>query len=714
MPSYLELEAQEKKLRNLLAETGRFTGRRAGGMDLETRRARDAQRKSAALRQEKALFIPKPKYPKRRRQLEADPFEWLRFYLSHVFTVPFQDHHREMIQAIENAMVYAGDQAIAAPRGEGKTTVAECEVIRNVFIGKVNFVVLFAATANDAKNSLGSIKEFISKSDRLLEDYPEICVPVRDVDDTPNRAHSVVVYGDDFPLTNARFQWSGEEITMPRVPGSACAGAIIATRGLDAAVRGLKKGSIRPQLALIDDPDTEDTARSEAMAKKLSDRIERAIAGLAPQGKRMSRVMLTTIQNQECVSSQFTNRQIKPSWKGKRFAFLKRMPDRQDLWDEYMVYRQAALQEGDEFARKSHNFYLENRVLMDRGAECANPFSFDGRLLEDGSQLQVSPIQRFYDFASDNGMSAAMSELQNDPPLEEGVIESGITAKRIQMQVSGYKRRLIPPGCKFITQGIDVRKVALHWVVRAWRDDATGFTIDYGVQEVWGTTPGDDEGVEAAIIRALEARRIEMAENPYETLDGAKCEIDMTVIDAGWMSDAIYHFVKTNPLKFRAAKGFGKSAGCVQTSFTQPVRNTADKKAGEHWFMARQPRQQWLLCMDADYWKTWEHCRWMTPINQPGTLFLFGEPSSNPDRMSQDQKWHMAYAKHLTNEIEVEEIVDGRLTRKWKSKSDNNHFFDASYMSDVAASMLGVRLLTTSAAAVAQAAPMEASAWFKK
>ena len=85
------------------------------------------------------------------------------------------------------------------------------------------------------------------RSDRLLADYPEVCVPARDVDGTPNRAHSCVVVGDDFPMTNARFQWSGDEISMPMVPGFVCAGSIIATRGLDAAVRGLKKGKLRPR-----------------------------------------------------------------------------------------------------------------------------------------------------------------------------------------------------------------------------------------------------------------------------------------------------------------------------------------------------------------------------------------------------------------------------------------------------------------------------------
>ena len=286
MPATLEeLRNKEESLRALLAQAKRLSSNRGGSADIEARRARDLKRKNDALIAAKALRIPKPKDPVRREQLEADAYEWLRFYLADVFTTPFQAHHREMIEAIERATVYASDQAIAGPRGEGKSSVAEAVILRNILKGVVKFAVLFAATGNDARNSLASIKGYIATSDRLLEDYPEVCIPVRDAEATPSRAHSCVVYGDDFPFTRAHFQWSGEEIILPRVPGSRCAGSIIATRGLDAAVRGLKKFTSRPELAVIDDPDTENTANSEEQAAKLIRRIDRAIAGLARAGQ---------------------------------------------------------------------------------------------------------------------------------------------------------------------------------------------------------------------------------------------------------------------------------------------------------------------------------------------------------------------------------------------------------------------------------------------
>ena len=98
----------------------------------------------------------------------------------------------------------------------------------------------------------------------------------------------------------------------------------------------------------------------------------------------------------------------------------------------------------------------------------------------------------------------------------------------------------------------------------------------------------------------------------------------------------------------------------------------------------------------------------MSDPNRNGSLQLWGEAGTG-DRLSDDQKKHLTYSKHLTAEVEVEEVIKGVLKRSWKAKSDNNHYFDASYMSNVAASMKGVRLVRNPR----PAATIEAGQWFK-
>jgi hypothetical protein len=126
--------------------------------------------------------------------------------------------------------------------------------------------------------------------------------------------------------------------------------------------------------------------------------------------------------------------------------------------------------------------------------------------------------------------------------------------------------------------------------------------------------------------------------------------------------------------------------------------------------MSRRSGGVWLVCADTDRWKAWEHDRWMTPTDKPGTMMLFGE-SDGGDRLSFDERGHFSYSKHLTAEVEVEEPIKGVLRRKWKAKSDTNHYLDASYMADVAANMKGIKLLKSSGVA-AGAAVAGKGGWF--
>ena len=445
--------------------------------------------------------------PERRILLESDDTEWLRYYFHELFWYPFTTQQLEMIEAIRNAIRYGGDQSLAASRGEGKTKLFERTLLKYTLSGVIKFSVLFAATGSAAQDSLQSIMGEIETNERLRADYPEVCVPVLALENTPNRAHYQLVTGrrhdngEPYQAVASRFSWCGQEIVLPNVPGSPSAGAIIATRGLDAAVRGLNKRNRRVDVAGIDDPDTEETVNSEEQAKKLEKRIDRAIAGLGGQQRTVARVMLTTIQNRTCVSYKFTDPAQKPTWKGKRFRFLVTRPERSDLWDEYVQLRQA--HPDDEFGRIANAFYLENREAMDAGAEVANPNRFDGQTLPDGTQLEVSALQRYYNEVARIGPEAVASEYDNDPPEEAGPVESGITPNRIQRQLSGYDRKIVPPGCTVLDRGVDVRKTALHWVVRAWQPNGTCYVVDYGVHEVLGTKYGSDEGLDLAIKRGI-------------------------------------------------------------------------------------------------------------------------------------------------------------------------------------------------------------------
>jgi hypothetical protein len=682
--------------------------RAAGGIDAV--RAADRARKKAGRDAAKAVPIPAPEDLKRRTRLERDVHKWLRWYFADIFTEPFREHQTQMIDAILTAATYGGDQAIAAPRGEAKTTIAECVTVHCVLKALLSFVVIFAATGREARNSLGTIKGLLAENDRLAADYPEVCLPIRAAAATPQSAHSMLVRDDGFGFgiagsesaegedaepaqAEALFQWSGDEISLPRVPGSRSAGAIVATRGLDSAVRGLKKGKVRPQLAIIDDPDTERTARNPDMAAKLADRIERAIAGLAPQGQRMSRVMLTTLQNRTCASARFTDPVQKPSWNGIRFAFLKKAPNRQDLWDQYVQLRRESMQMGDRFGREAHRLYLKHRKAMDAGGQVCNPKSFDGRKLADKTRLQVSAFQRYYDFVADNGLDAALSELQNDPPKAG---KSGLALEAVQVanKINRLERGAVPLKAQHLTAMADVHDRLLYWLVAAWDPAFQGAVIDYGT---WPEQPVSHFalstasptladrypgcGKEAAIAAGMKDLAARLLGTEYRREDGAAMRIGKLLFDSKYETDTVKTFCRRSPhgALIMPSQGFYIKPGVEWAAF---FRNKPGGHTGFHWRIPPVTDGTRYVLLDADFWKTLATERLRIALGDPGDWSLFGR----------EPREHALLAEHFASELpEWRQQGDaGKWHWELPSWRPDNHWWDCLIGAAVAASISGV------------------------
>ena len=87
----------------------------------QSRQARHAERKAL---ERNSIIIPPPVDLQRRRALLADPVAFLKYYFPDRFWSPFAPYQLEMMQLIVDVAEFGGDQAIAAPRGDGKTLSA--------------------------------------------------------------------------------------------------------------------------------------------------------------------------------------------------------------------------------------------------------------------------------------------------------------------------------------------------------------------------------------------------------------------------------------------------------------------------------------------------------------------------------------------------------------------------------------------------------------
>ena len=624
---------------------------------------------------ERVITIPRCLAPVRRAWLESQVETWLRAMMPESFDDPFTPTQHEIIEDVLRVMREGGNQGIAAPRGDGKTTIVIGVLIYAIATGLVRFPVAIGSSATMAEESiLTNIKSEIEENKRLARYYPEMCVPIRELEGSARRAgmQTYIRDADDKP-TQTRFSWSGDGVIFPRVEGARSAGVVLKTRGSDAAIRGLLKRNQRPDFVLIDDPDTEESAHSEVQTAKRINYIKRGVSRLARGNKRLGCLMLTTIQARGSVSDVFTDPAREPAWNGKRHKMLIEWPERADLWDTYMRMRRECQLDGDLDAKAATEFYRQNRHLMDIGSRVSNPNRF-------AESHQISAIQACYDIIADDGEPAFLTECQNEPPDEQQLKDSGIHPAKVCGNVNGCKHRQMPAWATVLTAGIDVGKYALHWVVKAFGEGFTGAVVDYGVTSVIKPVP---DGIDFALMRAMREFRDSITREPIVNADGVPHRVNAVLVDSGWQDSVVHDFARESGSPWFAAKGFGQSA-------KSPFHHRKTQKnciVGEHSYREMIPAGE-LLGFDADWWKRREHEQWMMDHKDgkggitKGCLTLYGETPVT----------HKAFADHICGEIQVQEFPKGKPpVWKWDRVKRDQHWLDASVMANVGASWCKIR-----------------------
>ncbi len=639
------------------------------------------------------------------------PHAWLRWYFADVFTYDFTSQQREIIDGVVSVLKHGGRKAIAASRGEGKTIITACLMLWGILSGKIKFGIIFSATGQAADELLEEIKERLATNDRIAADYPEVCDPVRELGDAPQRAGTMTATGTNCetkqPYKGARvkFSWRGDRLIFPRVPGSSSHGSILATRGLDSAFLGKRIGGRRPDFVMIDDPDTEESANSPTQTDKLTKRIKGAIAGLGGQRRGVGIVMVTTIHGRDSVSARFTEPKLEPAWRGLRFRFLVHPPDDVEAWHRYVEMLREDWRNGDELGRRAHQQYLDNMEAMNAGHRVANPNRFD-------PDKEASAIEHYYRFVAQNGIEAALTELDNDPPdateSETGLLRPADLLRRL----SGYPRGVVPRGCTLVTQGIDChgpgdptrlgKSKGLVWVVVAWKPDGTAYVIDFGHTDwVPLTTRHTIEEAHAAddidIPRALRRRRDEWLAKPPVDEAGNQVSIRATMIDTRYRTEAIVRTLPEIPGAI-GWTGHGKSGGCVQSGGYNPPRNAT---VGDGWYIPERSRE---FHGNADRWKEFVHDRCRVTINEPSSIAFF-----DPTKCESEKAATAAIAE-LCQHICAEQIIEepnkaGIVVRKFagidaggrisEGAARVNHGLDALAMASAAANLLGIRLGVT-------------------
>lgn len=614
-------------------------------------------------------------------------------YFPNAFHMKWSPDHLKVIAAIERSVLKSGLLALAMPRGSGKTALCVRAALWALLYGHRRFVCLIAATEELAQKLMEPIKTELMLNERLYRPFRQVTHPIVRLENNGRRC-----IGQLFKGQQTRITWGADRLVFPTMPDSACDGGVnvsgscVTVAGLTGAIRGqsstLADGTIiRPELVLLDDPQTRESALSPTQSEQRESIIKGDVLGMAGPGRKISALMPCTVISQGDMADRMLDRSKNPQWSGQRTKMVYSFPTSK-LWEEFArLYLEALYHEQE--PTKALKLYADNRAEMDQGGVVA----WEARKYpEDISALQHAMTLKILD----PRMFAC--EYQNEPLPEQTAQTDDLTHDQIAGKINRLDRGLAPIRCQRLTSFIDVQGEMLFYVVCAWEDNFTGFVVDYGAfpdqrapyftlrdaeYTLSGIFPG--RGPEGVIYAGLEALTTKLLGQDWRRDDGASLRIEKCLIDANWGNSTrtVYDFCRQSQYSVVLMPSHGKYIGASSIPMSE-YEKRAGEKAGFNWRITKEKDSHARrVIYDTNFWKTFVRSRLATAMGDPGCLSLFGD----------DPNIHRLFADHLTAEYRVRTQGRGRECDEWKQYPNReNHWLDCLVGTTVAASMQGTAL----------------------
>lgn len=633
--------------------------------------------------------IPAVVDPERKKRCRRNLKKFLETYFPQKFYMGWSQDHKKVIGKIQTSVLKGGLFALAMPRSTGKTTICERAAIWACFYGHRKFVELIGATEDAALANLDEIKLEIECNELLMQDFPEICYPIRKLEGIANRCNGQTCMG-----VRTRITWTDGEIVLPTITGAISSGTVIQGRGITGRLRGIKAAvatgeSRRPDLVLIDDPQTDESAASPEQNRKRLRILSGAILGLAGPGVKISGVMPCTVIRPGDMADEILNKEKHPEWNGERCKLLISFPKNMDLWQKYAEIWADSLREDGSIAAATA-FYLEHRSEMDDGACVSWPERHEP---DEASGIQYAMDLFFRD------RDTFFSEYQNEPISEDEGETEKITVENVWARMNHRRRGDIPAEAEHITVFIDVQGKLLYWLAAAFADDFTGWVIDYGAypdqkrryfalkdaqptfRQLYPTA-----GLEGAIYSALADLTGDILARKWIREDGAEMYVERCVIDSAWgdSTKTVYRFCKESPFARILLPSKGRGISAAQRPFSE-YRREPGVKLGFNWriFRIRGQISARLFEYDTNFWKSFFRSRLFTTAGDPGCLTIFGS----------DAEQHRLIAEHWSAEVSTPTQGGGRRVDAWKLiPGRENHWLDGIVGCMAAASTLGCEI----------------------
>lgn len=642
-----------------------------------------------------AAEAPTPEELAEREACRCDFRRFCETYFPAAFALSWSPDHLKAIGRIESAMLHGGLFALAMPRGSGKSTLIATAALWALVYGHRRFVAIVAATEGMAEGMLDRLRTELAYNEHLRRPFRAVCFPIRALQGNTRR-----IPGQLFRGESTRLVWTAKRLVLPAVPDDVCdgvnvSGSIVTANGLTGALRGqshtLPSGeTLRPELVLLDDPSTRESAGSESQNREREAIIAGDVLGMAGPGRKIAALAALTVIRPDDLADRLLNRERNPAWSGDRFRAVYAWPTAEALWTEYHRIRNEGLRDG-KGTEAATAFYAANRAAMDEGAHVA----WEQRHHPD----ELSAVQHVHNLRSDLGAEAFASEFQNEPLRPDLGDVHTLTPEAIAARVNGTPRGVVPHWAQTLTAGVDVHDGLLFYVVAAWSLDFTGAIIDAGAfprqrrrdftlrkasPTLRDVSPG--AGPEGAIRAGLDAVATLLLDREWKRDDdGEPMRVERCLIDCGYMPNVVADFIRASPHAAILLASRGVGIGASGRPMHEYRRNRGDR-LGAAWYIPA-PQRGGIgrhVRIDVNTWKSFLHARLAMSIGDRGALTLWGR----------DARDHELIASHLCAEFPTRTFGNGRTVDEWRLRpgAPDNHLLDCTTMAAVAASLCGASL----------------------
>lgn len=300
-----------------------------------------------------------------------------RTYFPHYFAKPSSSLHKyfskRYLDMIQKALQTGqGDkEANAAPRGNAKSTWGTFGLpLWAAAFRKRKYALIVSETRSQAESFLSFIKIELETNERLQQDFPE--------------------------LVGEGSVWRADAIITRN-------GVKIQAAGAGQKLRGLRHGSCRPDLVIVDDLENDESVESPDQRKKLESWFFKALMKIGQPDTVF--IVVGTILHYDSLLSRLL---IKPGWKGQKFKAVMKWSPAIKRWEEWeRIY--ADLTVGKELAEAAaDNYFGTHKEEMLRHTEVLWP--------------EMEPYYYLMKMRVSDGPAYFESEKQNEPINHEDAV----------------------------------------------------------------------------------------------------------------------------------------------------------------------------------------------------------------------------------------------------------------------------------------------------